>query len=42
MWSTTHGAYHRENVGQIFKSIFVYPPRDTYTKFLHVRDPSRR
>lgn len=38
----THGAYHRGNVGQILKSISVAPPRDLYTKFLHVREPSRR
>lgn len=38
----THGAYHRGNVGQVLKSISVVPPRDLYTKFLHVSDPSRR
>ena len=38
----THGAYHRGNVGQIMKSIAVAPPRDLYTKFLHLREPSRR
>ena len=32
----THGSYHRGNVGQVFKSISVAPPRDLYTKFLHV------
>jgi len=38
----THGAYHRGNVGQILKGISVAPPRDLLTKFLHVREPSRR
>lgn len=38
----THGAYHRGNVGQVLKSISVAPPRDLYTKFLHLREPSRR
>ena len=38
----THGAYHRGNVGQILKSIAVVPPRDLYTKFLHVIEPARR
>lgn len=38
----THGAYHRGNVGQVLKSISVAPPRDLYTKFLHVREPARR
>lgn len=38
----THGAYHRGNVGQVLKGISVSPPRDLYTKFLHVQEPSRR
>jgi uncharacterized damage-inducible protein DinB len=38
----THGSYHRGNVGQVLKSIFVAPPRDLYTKFLHVSEPARR
>jgi uncharacterized damage-inducible protein DinB len=38
----THGAYHRGNVGQILKSISIAPPRDLYTKFLHVSEPARR
>jgi uncharacterized damage-inducible protein DinB len=38
----THGAYHRGNVGQILKSISIAPPRDIYTKFLHISEPSRR
>jgi uncharacterized damage-inducible protein DinB len=38
----THGAYHRGNVGQVLKSISVPPPRDLYTKFLHVHEPARR
>jgi uncharacterized damage-inducible protein DinB len=38
----THGAYHRGNVGQVLKSISVAPPRDLYTKFLHISEPARR
>lgn len=38
----THGAYHRGNVGQVLKSIELAPPRDLYTKFLHVTEPERR
>lgn len=38
----THGAYHRGNVGQILKSIYVAAPRDLLTKFLHVSEPERR
>jgi uncharacterized damage-inducible protein DinB len=38
----THGSYHRGNVGQVLKGISVAPPRDLLTKFLHVREPSRR
>ena len=38
----THGAYHRGNVGQILKSLSIAPPRDLYTKFLHVSEPARR
>lgn len=38
----THGAYHRGNVGQMLKSMAVAPPRDLYTKFLHVSEPARR
>ncbi len=38
----THGAYHRGNVGQMLKGMSVVPPRDLFTKFLHVSEPSRR
>ncbi len=38
----THGAYHRGNVGQMLKAIGVAPPRDLFTKFLHLREPARR
>lgn len=38
----THGGYHRGNVGQLFKSISIAPPRDLYTKFLHQSEPARR
>lgn len=39
---TTHGGYHRGNVGQVLKSISIAPPRDLYTKFLHQSEPARR
>ena len=38
----THGSYHRGSVGQVLKSISVAPPRDLYTKFLHIQEPLRR
>ncbi len=38
----THGSSHRGNIGQVLKSISVVPPRDLYTKFLHVSEPARR
>lgn len=38
----THGACHRGNVGQVLKGISVVPPRNLFTRFLHVREPSRR
>ena len=38
----THGAYHRGNVGQVLKGIEITPPRDLFTKFLHLREPARR
>jgi len=38
----THGGYHRGNVGQVLKSISVAPPRDLYTKYLHVSESARR
>jgi uncharacterized damage-inducible protein DinB len=38
----THGGYHRGNVGQVLKSISIAPPRDLYTKYLHVSEPERR
>lgn len=38
----THGAYHRGNVGQVLKSLSVAPPRDLFSRFLHVNEPARR
>lgn len=38
----THGGYHLGNVGQVLKSISVAPPRDSYTKYLHLSQPTRR
>ncbi|MBB5205648.1 putative damage-inducible protein DinB [Inhella inkyongensis] len=38
----THGAYHRGNVGQRLKDIGIAPPRDLYTRHLHLAYPQRR
>lgn len=38
----THGGYHRGNVGQVLKSISLAPPRDLYTRYLHLSEPARR
>lgn len=37
-----HGGYHRGNVGQVLKSVSIAPPRNLYTKYLHVSNPGRR
>ncbi|WP_077032934.1 DinB family protein [Pelomonas sp. KK5] len=37
-----HGGYHRGNVGQILTDAGINPPRDLYTKFLHLAEPARR
>jgi uncharacterized damage-inducible protein DinB len=37
-----HGGYHRGNVGQVLKSIAIAPPRDLFTRFLHIGEPARR
>jgi uncharacterized damage-inducible protein DinB len=39
---TTHGAYHRGNVGQMLKALGLAPLRDLFTKFLHEKEPQRR
>jgi uncharacterized damage-inducible protein DinB len=38
----THGGYHRGAVGRIMAQLAIAPPRDIYTKFLHVTEPQRR
>lgn len=38
----THGAYHRGAEGRIMAQIAIAPPRDIYTKFLHLSEPERR
>lgn len=38
----THGGYHRGNVGQLLKSLSISPPRDLFTRFLHLSEPARR
>ncbi len=37
-----HGAYHRGAVGRIVAQTGAAPPRDLFTKFLHVTQPVRR
>ncbi len=37
-----HGAYHRGAVGRLVAQTGAAPPRDLYTKFLHVTEPARR
>jgi len=38
----THGGYHRGQVGQIIRAASVNPPRDIFTRYLHVSQPFRR
>jgi uncharacterized damage-inducible protein DinB len=37
-----HGGYHRGAAGQVMRSASVAPPRDLYTRFLHLSEPVRR
>lgn len=37
-----HGGYHRGAVGQVLRSIGIAPPRDLYTRHLHLAEPARR
>jgi uncharacterized damage-inducible protein DinB len=38
----THGGYHRGAAGQVMRGAAVAPPRDLYTRFLHIAEPGRR
>lgn len=38
----THGGYHRGAAGQAMRSAAVAPPRDLYTRFLHLAELGRR
>ena len=38
----THGGYHRGAAGQVMRTASVAPPRDLYTRFLHMSEPLRR
>ena len=38
----THGGYHRGAAGQVMREASATPPRDLYTRFLHVAEPERR
>ena len=37
-----HGSHHRGNVGMLMKQVDRAPPRDLFTRHLHLSDPSRR
>ena len=37
-----HGAYHRGNVGMVLSSCGIDRPKDTFTRFLHLTEASRR
>lgn len=38
----THGGYHRGAAGQVLRGAGGVPPRDLYTRFLHIAQPQRR
>jgi uncharacterized damage-inducible protein DinB len=38
----THGGYHRGAAGQVLRGAGGVPPRDLYTRFLHMAQPQRR
>ncbi len=38
----THGGYHRGAAGQVMRAASAAPPRDLYTRFLHIAEPGRR
>jgi uncharacterized damage-inducible protein DinB len=38
----THGGYHRGAAGQVMRTASATPPRDLYTRFLHIAEPVRR
>lgn len=37
-----HGTYHRGNIGMILSACGVERPKETFARFLHLREPSRR
>lgn len=37
-----HGAYHRGAVGRIMAQVGTPPPRDLFTRYLHIAEPARR
>ena len=39
---TAHGAYHRGAVGRIMAQVGTPPPRDLFTRYLHIAEPARR
>lgn len=38
----THGGCHRGAAGQVMRAASAAPPRDLYTRFLHLAEPERR
>ncbi|PLP96692.1 DinB family protein [Cupriavidus pauculus] len=37
-----HGGYHRGSIGRMLVEHGIAPPRETFTQFLHEREPQRR
>ncbi len=38
----THGGYHRGAAGRILAQLEIAPPRDLFTRYLHMVEPNRR
>jgi uncharacterized damage-inducible protein DinB len=38
----THGGYHRGSAGEVMRGTGTPPPRDLFTRFLHLSQPERR
>ena len=37
-----HGGYHRGAVGRLMAQLSIAPPRDVFTGFLHLSEPTAR
>jgi uncharacterized damage-inducible protein DinB len=38
----THGGYHRGTLARLLNAVSIAPPRDLFTRYLHVAEPIRR